>query len=143
MHEILPVFSQCLHEIWNIFYWDRTLAVLAKCWLRVTVTSLPGQIIPSQILPFVVRSFHSFSVKLDVWVHFFGFLAQRIRYTHKYRPCFSSWLNCRTILLFCGMILLRTIWPWNKVTGFLDWYTTKYHPVAVDMFCDTWLVLVY
>ena len=82
-HEILPVFSQCWHEIWNLFYWHVTLAVLAKCWLRVTVTSLPGQIIPSQIIPFIVRSLHSFSVKLDVWVHFFGFLAQRKWCTHE------------------------------------------------------------
>ena len=112
-------------------------------WELRSLHCLVRSVIPSQIVPFVVRSFHSFSVKLDVWVHFFGFLAQRIRYTHEYHPCFCSWLNCRTILLFCGMILLRTIWPWNKVTGFLDWYTTKYHPVAVDMFSDTWLVLVY
>ena len=27
---------------------------------------------------------------------------------------FKFWLNCRTILLFCGTILFGTIWPWNK-----------------------------
>ena len=88
---------------------------------------------------FIVRSFHSFSVKLDVkytflasWLKGWG-IHMSNALVSAYDSKFS--LYCGTILLFCGMIWLGTIWPWNKVNGYLDWFTTKYRPVVVNMIC--------
>ena len=76
---------------------------------------------PMTVRPdFLVRSFHSFSVKLDVKRAFFFWLMVKERgILMSSTLVFARGLKtCEKFWLYCGTMWLWTIWPWNEVTGY-------------------------
>ena len=147
-------FYLCFHnacEIWNIFYilLTRDTCHIGQVLTEGYIRSLHCVVrsFQAKSFHFIVRSFHSFGVKRELLSTLFWLLGSKDKVYTWVTPLFQlmtlSSHYCGTILLFCGMIWLGTIWPWNKVTGYLDWYTTKYRPVVVDMLADTWLMSAY